>query len=565
MATFNPVEIIKKLKTYPWKSKEEGWQWFSKLGLTKAQEKYIAEQITAVDRELGLVKSSIPDDPASFAEKFSKECLGSAGIRFVWQRAKHLDLINDKLTQMEAGKIDRLIIALHPRAGKTEFATFWFPLWYLAKNPRKRVVLAGHTAEFMEDYGRRLRDFVRDHGDKIGLALDPSTTSAHRWALRSGGTVVTVGRGAALVGRGSDLLVLDDMIKDEEEASSELVRNRLWNWWVTSASTRLEPGSICVHIGTRWHFDDLAGRLEAQNKIEGAEHWEVLRLKAICEGEDDLLGRKAGESMCPERFPLDWLIKKKTSSTAYWWSANYQQEPISSTGGIFQINWWQYYDVLPQLDIMIQSWDFSFKDTKKSDYVVGQVWGRKGAQFYLVDQIRAQISAKESIAAIRAFTAKYPMARAKLFEDKANGPALKSLLQHEVGGIIPIQPKGNKEARAMAIQAFIEAGNVYLPRPEAAPWLNDFLIETAQFPMGAKDDIVDSLTQALQYLAPGSRLALSKSHSNANLEDQARHTNPQQELQDKFWSRMKKDTDKVNKRNDRAVKGKNTRIKLWQD
>lgn len=507
---------------------------------------------------LGIGTAKIPDDPASFAEKFSALCLGSAGIRFVWQREQHLDLINDRLVQLEERKIQRLIIALQPRAGKTEFATFWFPLWYLARNPRKRVVLAGHTAEFMQDYGRRLRDFIRDHGDKIGLELSPSSTAAHHWSLMSGGTVTTVGRGGALTGKGADLLVLDDMIKDEEEASSELIRERLWSWWVTVASTRLEPASICIHIGTRWHFDDLAGRLEAQNKIAEAEHWDVIRIKALAEDADDPLGRAVGEPISP-RFPVEWLLKKKASSTAYWWSANYQQEPISASGGMFQMNWWQFYDVLPdKFDVMIQSWDFSFKDTKKSDYVVGQIWGRKGASFYLVDQIRDQMNAKASISAIRAFTEKYPQARAKLFEDKANGPALKALLNHEVGGIIPVNPRGSKEVRAMAVQPFVQAGNVHLPHPSKAPWVNDALIELAQFPLGRHDDVVDSLTLAINYLAPGSYAAMNSLYSSAKLEDGMIGEDLQTQHQKAVWKAM----EKARAAKLRADKGLNPRAKI---
>jgi predicted phage terminase large subunit-like protein len=555
MSQFNPVEIIKKLKTFPWKSEQERAKYFDGLGLTLAQQKFILQQLEAVNRELGVNSLSIPDDPASFAEKFS------VGTRVVWQRARHLDLLNDKFTDMVSGKLPKLIVAEPPRHGKSEFCTFWFPLWYLVKNPRARIIIASYNHSFAETFGRRLRDFVRDRGHEIGLELDSSTTAASRWFVKTGGSVQTVGRGGPLTGKGADLLIIDDPLKDAEEAASEIIREKLWDWWQTTASTRLEPGAICLVVQTRWHFEDLAGKLEQQKEPK----WEVLSLKALAE-QDDVLGRELGEPLWPERYPIEALNQIKSGLTSYHWSALYQQSPIPAVGGLFQFDWWQYYKKLPdKFDLVIQSWDFSFKDLKKSDYTVGQVWGRKGASFYLIDQIRAQLNAKTSIDAIRAFTHKYPLARAKLFEDKANGPALKSLLQHEVGGIIPIQPRGSKPVRAEAVQPFVQAGNVYLPDQSIAPWISDFVLELAQFPLAAHDDQVDAFTQALNYLAPGGFLALGRAQKEAQYEDNIRHINPQQELHDKFWSKMKKDTDRTNRRNDRVAKGKSTRIKLWQD
>ncbi len=556
---FNPIEFItKKLLPAP---PEKRMEVIEAAGLTLPQQNILLKAINAINESSG-APAKIAEDPASFAEEWSIRARGTGGIREAWIRTRHLELINAKLTNMVEGKGGkRLIIALPVRHGKTEFATFWFPLWFLAKFPNKRVIVSGHTAEFIETYGRRLRDFVRDSGSELGLFLDPTTTAAHRWNLTTGGSVTAVGRGGALTGRGADLLVLDDMLKDDEEANSEIIRQRLWDWWLTTASTRLEPGGICIVIGTRWHFEDLSGRLEAQNKIEGSEKWEILKLPALAE-ENDPLGRKEGEALWPERYPIEELNKIKAASTAYWFSAMYQQNPVPEGGGLFKISWWQYWDVLPaDFDIVIQSWDLSFKDLKKSDYTVGQVWGRKGAQFYLIDQIREHMNAKDVIQAVRAFSAKYPQARAKLIEDKANGPAVISLLQHEVSGIIPIKVKAGKEARAQAVVPFVQAGNVFLPKPEKAPWVNDALIELLQFPLGSKDDVVDSLTQALNYLAPGGWLQMDRIHSSALGADRALYTNPEQGLQDTFWAAMKKETRKSERRVQKELKELDSRYK----
>jgi phage uncharacterized protein (putative large terminase), C-terminal domain len=150
---------------------------------------------------------------------------------------------------------------------------------------------------------------------------------------------------------------------------------------------------------------------------------------------------------------------------------------------------------------MIQSWDCSFKSASTSDYVVGQVWGRVGGEFYLLDQVRDRMDFTETLQAVRALTAKWPKARSKLIEDKANGQAVIDALKREIPGIIPVTPKESKEARAMAVQPFMEAGNVYLPDPSIAPWIHDFIEECAAFPNAAHDDQVDAMTQALNRLA----------------------------------------------------------------
>lgn len=231
------------------------------------------------------------------------------------------------------------------------------------------------------------------------------------------------------------------------------------------------------------------------------------------------------------------MLDTKRASSAYIWSAVYQQEPVPGEGNMFPMGWWKEWEVLPsQFDTMVQSWDFSFKDAKKADFVVGQVWARKGASFYLVDQIRARMSAKDSIEAIRVFTKKYPQARAKLFEDKANGPALKALLQHEVPGIIPINPKGRKEARAAAVAPFVQAGNVFIPK--GAPWVSDFILELGQFPNGAHDDMVDAMSMALGYLAPGGFTSIRQAHQ-AGLVENAEKLDPQSIVHNRVWTAIR--------------------------
>jgi len=182
--------------------------------------------------------------------------------------------------------------------------------------------------------------------------------------------------------------------------------------------------------------------------------------------------------------------------SSYQWNALYQQRPSPIHGCIFKRDDWRFYRQAPDnFDEMIQSWDCAFKDKSTSDFVVEQVWGVKGADKYLLDQVRDHLSFAATVNAIRSLTMKWPKAHTKLVEDKANGTAVIETLQHEIPGIVAVEPEGGKEARAHAVSCEIEAHNVYLPG--AMPWVHDFIEECAAFPVGAHDDQVDAMTQAL--------------------------------------------------------------------
>lgn len=485
---FNPAQAAQELLKL--QTKEEQDRYLTKLALTAQQENQLLMWLNVAKDSLGLGRNNVPEDPASFAEIYSAKFGGSEGPKEKWKRARHLDKINEVLVDMAAGKKRRVILALPVRHGKSEFGTYWHTLWRLARNPSSKIGIFGYSHKFIERRaGRPLRDFIRDHGSEFGVELDPTSTAASSWKTAQGGYVHTAGRGGSAAGLSFDICIIDDPYKNYEEAVSDTIREATWNWWTTAIWSRKQPHTSFLLIQTLWHVDDLASRLIRQSETKEGPEWEVIKLPAIAE-ENDVLGREVGEPLWPEGIPIEELLLSKNGMPPHQWSALFQQNPIPAEGGMFPMSWWQYYDVLPDhFDIMIQSWDFSFKETKKSDFVVGQVWGRKGASFYLVDQIRQRMSAKDSIEAIKAFTAKYPRARAKLFEDKANGPALKALLQHEVPGIIPIQVHASKESRAAAVSPFVQAGNVYLPRPANAPWVNDFLLETGAFPNGSHDDM----------------------------------------------------------------------------
>jgi len=426
-----------------------------------------------------------------------------------------LDLIDEALVELFNTPDGRLIISMPPQEGKSTRVAKDFVTWVHTMNPDCRVVTASYSQGLANRNGLALRRNIEDH-PSLGLKIAPDNGAKHEWEIAGHrGGVLSVGIGAGLTGRAADLLIIDDPIKNRKEADSELIRQNVWDWWTDSASTRLAPGAPVVLILTRWHEDDLAGRLLA---AEDGHLWKVINIPAQADhdpnkGQTDPLDREVGEFMesARGRTMQQWAaIKVRAGSRT--WNALYQGRPTAAEGDTFQRDWWQEYDA-PQwieredgsciglgFDELILSWDMTFKDTKASDFVCGQVWGRRGADCYLLDQVLGRMSFVETIRKFRALAAKWPQALLKLVEDKANGPAVISSLARKVPGIVPEEPVGSKEARASAVSPLVEAGNVYLPAADLAPWVDAFIEECAGFPNAAHDDQVDAMSQALNRL-----------------------------------------------------------------
>jgi len=394
-----------------------------------------------------------------------------------------------------------------PRHGKSELVSVWFLAWFIIMNPTKRIIFASYEADFAATFGRRVRNLVEALGPMFGVRIAQDSSAANRWDTTAGGGMFTTGVGGPMTGKGAHLLVLDDPIKNAEEAYSESRRKAIWEWWQSTAYTRLEPDGVAIVVMTRWHEDDLAGRLEREEKA-GGEKWDKLVLSALAE-EGDPLGRAPGEALWPARYDLDALlgtdrakgIKRAVGSRV--WAALYQQHPAPDEGGILKRGWWKFYDVVPtDFDEMLQSWDMSFKDENTSDYVCGGVWGRKGADRYLLPGwIHDRLDIVATLAAVRSISALHPKATTKLVEDKANGTAVIALLNKEIEGLIPVEPLGGKVVRAVAAAPVVESGNLYLPSPELEPRVEEFISECASFPNGAHDDYVDMFSQAQARMA----------------------------------------------------------------
>ena len=411
----------------------------------------------------------------------------------------------------------RMCISLPPQTGKSELFSNWVPQWLFNVYPSHRIILASYEADFAATWGRKVRD---------GLLRNPlswtkvsrGSSAAKRWKCidlggeLTGGGMITAGVGGAITGRGGDDLIFDDPHKNWKEAHSPTHQKSVIEFFNGTFMTRLRsPRANVFVVMTRWNKRDLIGYLEQEH----ASEWEFIRLPAIAL-EDDPLGRKPGEALCPERFPRDFYtcdhqelcecdtIKRAVGAKVF--NAVYQQEPTSDDGGIIKREWWQYWRDLPsRFDQIILSWDCAFKDRKTSSYVVGQVWGAKGADRYFLDQVRDRMNFTATLHAVEALAAKWKRYRRCLVEDKANGPAVIETLRKKVRALIPVEPHGSKEARAEAVTPQIEAGNVYIPHPSIRPWVNDYIEEWAAFPFG-DDDQVDATSQALWDLTTTQRL-----------------------------------------------------------
>ena len=426
-----------------------------------------------------------------------------------------LDLIDAALVEVFDQPDGRLIITMPPQEGKSTRVAKHFPVWALTQNKNLRIVTASYGQNLANRNGRAIRNAINTHPE-LGLSIAPDNGSVSEWTLDGfEGGVLSVGIGAGVTGRPADMLIIDDPVKDRKEADSETYRENVWDWWTDSASTRLAPGAPVIVILTRWHEEDLAGKLLA---AEDGHLWRVINIPAEADhrpesGETDALGREPGEFMISARGrTLRQWAAIKVRSGARTWASLYQGRPAPASGDILKREWWQRYDqplhlvrddgsrYVTHYDDLIMSWDLTFKDTNASDYVVGQVWMRRGADAYLLDQVRDRMDFPETCRQFKAFAARWPQAILKIVEDKANGPAVIAQLKRTVPGIVPEEPQGSKPARAAAVAPLVEAGNVHLPSAELAAWADELIDEAAAFPNGKNDDQVDALSQGLNRL-----------------------------------------------------------------
>lgn len=434
-----------------------------------------------------------------------------------WKPSKfHIDLC-DRVQEFIERPTDKafeiMIINTPPQHGKSTTITETLPSWYLMKHPDESVIQVSYGDDLAERFGKRNIEKVKEHGHIFGVEVDPKKATSREFnILNHKGRMISKGIGSGLTGYSGHLIIIDDPIKNREQADSERTRDSVWSEFMDSILSRTQAGSKIVLIMTRWHEDDLAGRiLEQMPDVVTYVNYEC-----ECESDDDPLGRKKrtedrpGDPLCPEIGKgAKWLKEFKSAYISEngrrSWEALYQGHPTIQEGNILKKEWWQYYTVEDyydgklRFDQMIMSVDATFKDLEKNDFVAIEVWGKRENRFYLVDLVNEHLSFSKTCHRIRIMQAKHPKIGGTFIEDKANGPAIIDTLRHEIAGLVPVSPdRASKEARVWSIEPLVEAGCVFVPKDKE--WTHKFIEQCAKFPNDKHDDMVDAMSQALNRL-----------------------------------------------------------------
>lgn len=417
-----------------------------------------------------------------------------------WKKGKHLVYVCNeiqKFVEADTGNAyDIMVLNLPPQTGKSTAVTESLPSWFLGKYPDESAIVLGYGDDLAQRFGRRNKEKVKKFGKIFfDIELSDSKSANDDFELKGKrGRMITRGIMAGVTGNPAKLMIIDDPVRTKEEAYSSVTREKIWGEWQASLKTRLAAGAKVILIMTRWHDNDLAGEILKTEK-------NVIHINIPCEAEEnDPAGREVGEGPFPEiGKDRKWkdeikesFIKSEGLET---WLAMYQGQPVIQSGNIFKKDWFRYYDELPTTYQKIISVDAAFKDTKTSDFVAMGVWSKSGANVYLEEVINERMDFVRTLEVLRALKARHKDANMVLIEDKANGSAIISTLRREIMGVVAVEPLGSKESRAYAIQPFIMAGNVYLPRN--APWLAEYMEQMARFPKAKNDDMVDMTSQAL--------------------------------------------------------------------
>lgn len=430
--------------------------------------------------------------------------------------------LTKQLQRIIDGKCKRLIIQIPPRTGKSFLSSKLFPAAYLLAHPDRYAGIVSYSAELAEGFSRSARDYYR----QAGGTFDPAKQAVNDWGTQGGGGLWAAGVGGAITGRSGHLLIIDDPVKNREDADSPRVMEKLWDWYTSTLYTRLEPevGSIVV-IQTRWSENDLIGRLiESENNVseKGRENWTILDLPAISE---DIGSRpplpthcdvvqdwreESGLALCPQRYGIEEYERIREAIGTRDFAALYQQRPAPEGGNMFDPSWWQYYDnskELPEFQRIMLSIDCTFTDAKTSDFVVGSVVGQAGNNFYVIDMAREKTDIMGTIAIVSRMYNKHSLS-GTIIELAASGYAAYQILSKRIPGLIGFRPEKSKVARATGIVPIIEAGNVFLP--QSATWLDSFINEFSLFPAAKNDDIVDSISMAINYMTQRSNPSLTE-------------------------------------------------------
>jgi predicted phage terminase large subunit-like protein len=422
----------------------------------------------------------------------------------------HIDIcrrLEEFSAAVERKESPRLMLFMPPRHGKSELASKTFPAWHLGRNPKHEVIASSYAADLAMDFSRKVRGLIADnqYGSIFpNTALDKKSSAAERWNTSKGGGYVAAGVGGAITGRGAHIGIIDDPIKNREDAESATNRQKIKDWYTSTFYTRLAPGGGVLVILTRWHDDDLAGWLIEQGK-EGGDQWEIVRYPAIAVADEKY--RLKGQALHSDRYPVDALDRIKRAVGDRDWSALYQQNPVPDEGAYFQKDWFKYEENTPPTEEMkiYQAWDFAIGQQEHNDYTVGATIGiDKESRAHILNIARGKWDALDIVENI---IDQYELYKPQFVGvekgqiEMAIGPMLKKRQRERKVFFVTEDLKTgrrDKQARARPLQGRLQQGMIYFPKH--AEFMNEARNELLRFPTGKHDDIVDALAWCFQML-----------------------------------------------------------------
>jgi predicted phage terminase large subunit-like protein len=421
----------------------------------------------------------------------------------IYEVPKHLELLNNTLLDVANGKIDRLMVTMPPRHGKSELCSKYFPAWYLGTHPEDRIILTSYEADFAATWGQKVRDIFDEHKEIFGVNINDRSAARNRWDIAGHrGGMGTAGVGGPITGKGAEIAIIDDPVKNAEQANSPTFREKAKEWYKSTLYTRLTPSGKIILIQTRWHEDDLGGWLIE----ESDDNWTVIDLPAIAMEDGDVLGRNPGDALWPEMWPIPKLMQRKQELGEYWFSAMYQQQPQPLEGGILKRDWLQYYDKLPGSatnHVTYTGWDLAISTKETADYTCSCTIrvDQNTGHIYIVDWTRDHIDFPAQQKMVPQVQNRWGAALIGI-EDNAYQAALPQSLR---GLRLPIKTRTaikDKVTKITSTFTLFEQGIVHLPQDH--PLLGEFENEYMMFPTGKHDDILDATEMALQMSMMGS-------------------------------------------------------------
>lgn len=428
--------------------------------------------------------------------------------RFV--KYRHSVMMGLQLRRLVNGIEPWQIWTYPPQIGKSEMAVRKGPVWMHDWYPDLHIISAAYGAQLAQKSTRYCRNIGREFGGNVlRWQLDPTRSAQHEYYTTEGGSMRAVGVGGPIIGNPADVILLDDLLKNWEEAQRVGQRDRVWNWILSDVQSRLQDGARGLMVGTRWHPDDPIGRMTEYDDWD----WTYTHVPAVADStitpEGDPLGREDGEVIEPRRFRRSTMLQRKRRAGPFIWNALYQGVPSLIEGGILRRSWFETLPAMPRRYEALQfvtSWDCTFSDTADGSYVVGQAWcltPDRPHRFLLYDQIRGRWDFPGTRSEFQRFLKRHPECTTHLIENTANGPALASemsLLGTE--GIVTVPPgKMSKLDRAIRISPLVADGRVALPGwLDGRDWIDDLLQEVTEFPNSKNDDRMDAMSQALTWL-----------------------------------------------------------------